>query len=295
MSTTKSLRTVIVPTDFSRGAQNALERVALLPLARRAVVHIVHVIDGRRERPDADAISKSCERAQLQFSAHARAAGRVPPKCVAKILTGTPHVEIIRFARAVDADLVVLGRKGAGRRFGQVLGRTAAQVALKGDLPLLIVSGAPKLPYRRPLLALQFDPYMRGLVDLARTVVRDVKSFRGVHAFHVPFEGLIPPGTDVQPSLHHQQCRTAAEQRLKSFMNSEGMKGVRLDVALRRGDPTPVINKEARNMEADLIVLGTHGRVGLAHALLGSVAEDVVTVASRDVLIARPVRHTFED
>lgn len=294
MSATKSLRTVIVPTDFSRGAQQALDRVAQLPLARGAVVHIVHVVDGKAKGADPDAIRKSCERAQLQISANERAAGRVPPRCVAKTLTGTPHIEIIRFARTVDADLVVLGRKGAGRRFGQVLGRTAAMVALKGDLPLLIVSGTPKLPYQRPLLAIQFDPYMRGLVNLARTVVKDVRLLRGVHAFHVPFEGLIPPGTDAQPSLHHQQCRAAAEKRLTSFMNSEGMKGVRLDVALLCGDPAPVILKEARNMGADLIVLGTHGRVGIAHAILGSVAEEVVICASRDVLIARPVRHTFE-
>lgn len=296
MSGVKSLSTVIVPTDFSRGARRALARVALLPLARRAVVNIVHVIDDRKKPPHPDAITKACERARLQLAAHARVAGRPAPECVAKIVTGTPHVEIIRFARAVDADLVVVGRKGAGHRFRQVLGRTAAQVALKGDFPLLIVDRVPKRPYQQPLLAVQFDPCARAIINLARAVVGgSVKSFPAVHAFHVPFEGFIPPGTDTQPSIHHRQCRDEAERRLASFLSSEGMKGVRLEVVLRRGEPAGVILREAQRTKADLIVLGTHGRVGIAHALLGSVAEEVVIGASRDVLIARPVRHTFED
>jgi nucleotide-binding universal stress UspA family protein len=296
MSASKSLRTVIVPTDFSRGAQRALERVALLPLARHAVVYVVHVIDGPNKRTSPDAIRQSCERAQSQLAARSRVAGKSAPECVVKILTGTPHVEIIRFARTVDADLVVLGRKGAGQRFRQVLGRTAAQVALKGELPLLIVERAPNRPYQRPLLAVEFDPCVRGVVNLARAVVGPgVSPLPAVHAFHVPFEGFIPPGTDAQPSLHHQHCRDAAERRLKAFLVSEGMKGIRLDVRLRRGEPAWVVLREARRSRSDLIALGTHGRVGIAHAILGSVAEEVVIGASRDVLIGRPVRHTFED
>jgi nucleotide-binding universal stress UspA family protein len=296
MSGKKSLSTVIVPTDFSRGARRALARVALLPLARRAVVYVVHVIDDRKKAPHPDAVIRACERARSQFIAHARVAGRPAPECVAKIITGTPHVEIIRFARAVGADLVVVGRKGAGHRFRQVLGRTAAQVALKGDFPLLIVDRVPKGLYERPLLAVQFDPCARAIINLARAVVGGtVKSFSGVHAFHVPFEGFIPPGTDAEPSLHHRQCRNDAERQLAAFLASEGMKGVRLAVALRRGEPAGVILREAQRTNADLIVLGTHGRVGIAHALLGSVAEEVVIGARRDVLIARPVRHTFED
>ena len=48
-------------------------------------------------------------------------------------------------------------------------------------------------------------------------------------------------------------------------------------------------------MKADLIVPGTHGRMGLAHAILDNVTEEVAIGATRDVLIAGPARHTFED
>ena len=45
---------------------------------------------------------------------------------------------------------------------------------------------------------------------------------------------------------------------------------------------------------ADLIAIGTHGRAGIAHFLLGSVAEWVLTSAPCDVLVARPIRFSFK-
>jgi nucleotide-binding universal stress UspA family protein len=47
-------------------------------------------------------------------------------------------------------------------------------------------------------------------------------------------------------------------------------------------------------MQADMIVIGTHGRSGLPHALLGSVAEKVVRTASCPVLTIRPEAFQFE-
>ncbi len=49
----------------------------------------------------------------------------------------------------------------------------------------------------------------------------------------------------------------------------------------------------ARECDADLIVMGTHGRSGLAHALLGSVAEKVLRKAPCPVLTVRPEGHSF--
>ena len=48
-----------------------------------------------------------------------------------------------------------------------------------------------------------------------------------------------------------------------------------------------VIAKEAQKWPADLIVVGTHGRRGFSHFLLGSVAESIVRVATKPVLLIR--------
>jgi nucleotide-binding universal stress UspA family protein len=57
---------------------------------------------------------------------------------------------------------------------------------------------------------------------------------------------------------------------------------------IRRGEPEEEIPKAARSVGADLIALTTHGRRGLSHLLMGSVAENVVRNSSVPVLLTRP-------
>lgn len=59
------------------------------------------------------------------------------------------------------------------------------------------------------------------------------------------------------------------------------------DVEVASGDPADAIIRVAQAHEVDLIVMGTHGRTGLSHVLLGSVAEKVVRHASCAVLVTR--------
>ena len=61
----------------------------------------------------------------------------------------------------------------------------------------------------------------------------------------------------------------------------------RWDVAVESGHPADEIVRVAQERNVDLIMLGTHGRTGLAHVLLGSVAEKVVRSASCSVLVVR--------
>ena len=62
---------------------------------------------------------------------------------------------------------------------------------------------------------------------------------------------------------------------------------------VRTGVPFLEIIRYAKELEIDLIVLGTHGRTGLAHVLLGSVAERVVRKSPCPVLTVHPKGHQF--
>jgi nucleotide-binding universal stress UspA family protein len=68
----------------------------------------------------------------------------------------------------------------------------------------------------------------------------------------------------------------------------EASSGLRVDTALMQGVPFAEIIRFAREGSYDLIVLSTHGRSGLRHVLLGSVAEKVVRKAPCPVLTVRP-------
>jgi nucleotide-binding universal stress UspA family protein len=287
---------ILVPTDFSQGARMAVERVAHLPLAEGGQIHLVHVLPSgaARAKLGPQAHRRLAQAASL-IRRTAVTAARKPPSVVSKILHGAPFVEIIRHAREVDAELIVLGRKGAGQSIGKALGTTAARVLRMGDTPVLVVRAPPKGAYRRPLIALPLDPSARRLVELtARASECGKDALPVVRAYHVAFSGLIPPGTDAAPSLHHRQCLEKAEKALDAQARSLQRHGWRVNPILRRGEARSVIFSEAGSLRADLLALGTHARSGIAHVLLGSVAEWAAINAVSDVLIARPVRFTFE-
>lgn len=89
------------------------------------------------------------------------------------------------------------------------------------------------------------------------------------------------------------EVRRNAEMAMKKLVDSQQMTGRRLVTEIRSGQPFLEIVRYARETDSDLIVIATHGRSALAHALMGSVAERVVRHGSCPVLTVRPKGHQF--
>ncbi|MDP7392813.1 MAG: universal stress protein [Pseudomonadota bacterium] len=56
---------------------------------------------------------------------------------------------------------------------------------------------------------------------------------------------------------------------------------------VKQGEAVAVLRDEVSNLRPDLLVFGTHGRVGLSHLLIGSVAEAILNQPSCDVLVVK--------
>ncbi len=89
------------------------------------------------------------------------------------------------------------------------------------------------------------------------------------------------------PQTYLQEIEDISRRDMEAYRQSTADEGVAADVVLVHGVPFQEILETAKAHHADLIVMGTHGRTGLSHVLLGSVAEKVVRMAHCPVLVAR--------
>jgi nucleotide-binding universal stress UspA family protein len=119
-----------------------------------------------------------------------------------------------------------------------------------------------------------------------------------LHVLHV-VETVIPGGLEGGgyvagfPDLQAELER-AGSDRLEALVSSDDRRTLQATTTLRTLDaPAHAIVEYAKDEHIDLIVIGTHGRRGLSHLLMGSVAEKVVRTAPCPVLTVRHPEHEF--
>ena len=99
-----------------------------------------------------------------------------------------------------------------------------------------------------------------------------------LHAFENPRLGF-PDGALMKTETSTERVSHGAQAKLDELVTAHAGRGVSLEGILRNGDPVECVHEVAKEIGADLIVLGTHGRRGLSRALLGSVAEQIIRTA----------------
>lgn len=118
-----------------------------------------------------------------------------------------------------------------------------------------------------------------------------------LHVLHIIEDPLPIPGTKGSWALPHEdliaQLVSQTETQLKEHTKNSGLRDNRVIRTVRVGNPSQEITEYAGKHDVDLIVLGTHGRSGLSHLLIGSVAEKVVRLAKCPVLTVHPTDHHF--
>ena len=112
-----------------------------------------------------------------------------------------------------------------------------------------------------------------------------------LHVVELPMSYLSPEVVLPVDILERQ--KEACVQNLTAITEAVRRELPQTEWLLAEGNPFPRIVEMARTHGVDLIVMGTHGRTGLAHALLGSVAEKVVRKAPCPVLTVKHPEHEF--
>ncbi|MGO9058342.1 MAG: universal stress protein [Candidatus Binataceae bacterium] len=136
--------------------------------------------------------------------------------------------------------------------------------------------------FKKILCPVDFDENSIAALDAARDLAVDPDARLYVlHVVRLVLAGF-PKELHSYPLTEHD-----ARARLQDIARDHLEAKVRYEVLLRTGDPASVILRAVEELGVDSVVMATHGRTGLGHFVLGSVAETVVRESPRPVLTIR--------
>jgi nucleotide-binding universal stress UspA family protein len=130
----------------------------------------------------------------------------------------------------------------------------------------------------------------------AAAIARDEAKLHGaqivlVHVIDLPYQLspdaiIVPPEVGAPISVKQYAIQTA-EAHLQEIIDQLAKDGVTATSVVAIGAPVDEINRASHDHHADVIIMGTHGRTGLRHLMVGSVAERVVRSSKVPVLTVR--------
>jgi nucleotide-binding universal stress UspA family protein len=287
------VRTILVPLDGSDFAEDAIPVAADLAKRWGATVEFATVEPPLStavmsyDSPDAVMLTQDDLQEELhQYVASKADAVRTTHGIHAseRVLRGLPAPALARHIDAHKIDLVVMTTHGRGGLSRFWLGSVADQLLRRSKVPVLLLRpGSTTAPgqFHRVLVALDGSPQSETVLDPAATLAGMTPG-----SMVVLVRVIDPPLWTARPELEQAARRVAAHQ-LEGLAQRLRLRGTPVTVRVESGPTVAArILESADAVEADLIVVGTHGARGVERLVLGSVADKVVRGANRAVLVA---------
>jgi nucleotide-binding universal stress UspA family protein len=297
------LRRVLLATDFSKAGEGAAGWA--LELCRRAHAELVlaHCVDGLVDSvfyfddPTAEAHANATRSAKEHLALYSKRFANLH-HVSRRLVEGVPWRGIVDLAGELELDLVIVGTRGLHGIDRLLLGSTARAVIQHCPCPVLTVpavAGAPAEKERlHALFATDFSSGSDNAITAALELLPPFERLTVLSVYASPYlevpYAAMPTKTDLL-----QSAREASDAQLTEIATNlhERLEGAtQVHTASVEGFPPQAIVEFAERIGAegdpvDLLVLGTHGRSGLGHLVLGSVAERTVQNAHCPVLTVR--------
>ena len=296
------IKRILFATDFSRWARRAEDYACALACSWKASLTVLSVAEFMPGlNPDYPVnqqyLADLLKHASSQLVDLKGRAERRGIAVTTRVATGIPSEEVITAARAEDSDLIVVGTKGKTGLEHVLLGSTAERVIRGAPCPVLAVRTEPAdteqeegalsrpVTLQRILVPVDFSDCSLDALEYAVVVAQQAEaSLLLLHVLEPVSYGL--DFTLGQSRTRHSEVESWTK-RLEELASSCQSSNVRAESRLRGGLPADSILDSAQTLPCDLIVMGTHGRRGISHALSGSVAEAVLRKARCPVLTVR--------
>jgi len=138
--------------------------------------------------------------------------------------------------------------------------------------------------FKQILVPIDFSPHSSAAFETAVEIARVFQSrIHLLHCYQIQPGGIAPYGIAV-PSSYFSEIHEAASQQLADWQAKHVPADIPIETSTLPEVPSEAIVKTAKEIGADLIVMGTRGLSGFKHVMLGSVAERTVRLAPCPVL-----------
>lgn len=304
------LKNVVVGIDFSKYSRHALAQAMRIARWNEAKLYVVHVIEESVAADLARAYGVSDVDIRTDIRGMARrhvdevvtAALRLNmwtmetrPSDVsfdAEVVVGSPFVEILRRARDVRAELLVLGSNGSSDP-SQGLGTLATKCLRYASTEVLLVRGSHIAPFNRIVACVDFSEESRLVVQQAICVARkDDADLNIVHVYSPPWEMLQykVPTREVPPELRDgyvSWLESQLTQLLAPLKTEIDGLNTTTNLVANLNQKTGIVDF-VRSSGADLVLLSSHGHSGSKDTPMGMTAERIVRDVPCSVVVVKP-------
>ncbi len=286
-----SIRPILVGIDGSASALAAARWAAREAVLRQASIRLVDAFgwmpvhdadDPLQIIPEArDALLRAAEE-KLAVAA-AQVAGVAPDLAVSQeVITGNPAALLVTLS--ADVPLIVIGHRGLGGFAGMLLGSVSTALAAHAHCPVVVVRGAADPPSDGPVVVgVDASPQS----DAALAFAVEVAAARGapLRAVHAWLESVVPfvVGEPVDWDAVAAQQADLLTKRLAGWR--EKYPDLRVEPVLTHDRPVHALMQNIG--DAQLVVVGSRGRGGLAGMTLGSVSQALLHHAGCPVAVVR--------
>lgn len=264
------MKKIIVPTDFSDQASQALKFAVDVASQSNGEILLVHVVDlptinrtllDPTKYVDDSIVKEASLRAQKGFDKLISKYSDSGIKIKTTVEFGNPSLATIKLIEDKKADLVVMGTKGATGLKEIFVGSNTEKIVRGSRVPVISIPKASKVEAIKDIV---FPNSLREENEALTLQVKALQNFFKA-TLHIVYVNT--------PATFKRDFETLAS--LKSYAKRYLFKNHEIHVYNDHSEQDGTMNF-ATDIGADMIAMGTHGRHGLAHLFSGSIAEDVV-------------------
>lgn len=271
------MKRILVPTDFSTRAENALKVAAQIARKNNCEIHLLHMLEIPSQMNDAITGGTAIPEIMLFLQKAKETMQFIKEKSYLQGLRIIDSIQlekashgILSFINKEDIDLTVMGANGISGFEEFILGSTTEKVVRLSPIPVIIIKE-------------EINDFNPGNIVFASDFSDEIKKpFQKILDFANSFDAKLNLVTICTPNSFKTTAIT--NKIAKNFISEFEIKNFTFhiynDLNIEKG-----IIHFAKDTNADLISLCTHGRTGLSHFFSGSISEDLANHATKPLLV----------